>query len=150
MVGRTRLQKVAYLLEVAGLGEGFAFEYRHYGPYSAELAVAARRAGLLGLIEEKEKVANWGGLYSIYSVTTAATNRKTARTELAKAAAAADPIELELAATAAFLSYQTTDPWGETARRKADKAAGGRIEKAKALYERLAGVKTPKRLPSIV
>ena len=28
IVGRTRLQKVAYLLELAGLGHGFRFEYR--------------------------------------------------------------------------------------------------------------------------
>jgi uncharacterized protein YwgA len=40
IVGRTRLQKVAYLLTVTGLEEGFAFAYKHYGPYSEELATA--------------------------------------------------------------------------------------------------------------
>ncbi len=32
IVGRTRLQKIAYLLELAGFGVGFRFEYRHFGP----------------------------------------------------------------------------------------------------------------------
>ena len=40
VVGRTRLQKLGYLLELSGLGDGFSFEYRHYGPYSEELAAA--------------------------------------------------------------------------------------------------------------
>ena len=47
IVGRTRLQKTAYLLELAGLGEGFHFSYRHYGPYSEELASAVRDANAL-------------------------------------------------------------------------------------------------------
>jgi uncharacterized protein YwgA len=44
IVGRTKLQKVAYLLELAGLGDGFQFEYRHYGPYSEDLAGAIQMA----------------------------------------------------------------------------------------------------------
>ena len=36
IVGRTRLQKIGYLLELSGLGEGFSFDYRHYGPFSEE------------------------------------------------------------------------------------------------------------------
>jgi uncharacterized protein len=33
VIGRTRLQKLAYLLELADLGEGFQFQYRHYGAF---------------------------------------------------------------------------------------------------------------------
>ena len=40
LVGRTRLQKVAYLTQLAGFARDFPFEYRHYGPYSEELAEA--------------------------------------------------------------------------------------------------------------
>ena len=40
LIGRTRLQKIAYLLELSGTGAGFPFEYRHYGPYSEKLATA--------------------------------------------------------------------------------------------------------------
>ena len=29
LVGRTRLQKTAFLLELAGLGTGFEFKYKH-------------------------------------------------------------------------------------------------------------------------
>ena len=43
IVGRTRLQKTAYLLEVTGLGSGVYFAYRHYGPYSEDLALSAAR-----------------------------------------------------------------------------------------------------------
>ena len=62
IVGRTRLQKVSYLLEVAGVGEGFTFEYRRYGPYSEDIAVATRTATLLGIIDEKEDPASWGAI----------------------------------------------------------------------------------------
>ncbi len=60
VVGRTKLQKIAYLLEATGLGEGFSFEYRHYGPYSEELTSAARSARLLGLLTEDECPTTWG------------------------------------------------------------------------------------------
>jgi uncharacterized protein len=66
IVGRTRLQKIAYLLELAGVGSGFPFEYRHYGPYSEELALATRMAAMVGLVDEQERAASWGGSYSIY------------------------------------------------------------------------------------
>ena len=38
VVGKVRLQKLVYLLEQLGLISGYSFEYRHYGPYSEELA----------------------------------------------------------------------------------------------------------------
>jgi len=39
LVGRTRLQKTVYLLELAGLGSGYHFGHRFHGPYSEELGV---------------------------------------------------------------------------------------------------------------
>jgi hypothetical protein len=150
IVGRTRLQKMAYLLELAGLGEGFSFEYRHYGPFSTDLANAAKKARILGLVEEAEREAAWGGVYSIFSTDLGVRKgTSAARVQLAKVAGEADPVELELAATAAFLASESGDPWGETAERKAQKAAGGRLEKAKELYRRLAAIQTPKQLPKI-
>ncbi len=59
IVGRTRLQKVAYLLELAGFGVGFHFEYRHFGPYCEELAEGMRAAQAFGLIEEEERPTEW-------------------------------------------------------------------------------------------
>lgn len=149
VVGRTKLQKIAYLLEATGLGDGFSFEYRHYGPYSEELSSAARSARLLGVLREDEHPTAWGGFYSIYSVSSC-TTEDTTRTQVAKIAAGADAIELELAATAAFLACDgNTDPWGETAKRKPEKASVARIAGAKNLYRELQKIKTPKRLPAI-
>jgi hypothetical protein len=151
VVGRTRLQKIAYLLSAAGLESGLRFVYKHYGPYCEELAGAAREASLLGLLTETEQQASWGGTYSIYSVTEPPDPTVSpARRRLASEAAVADAIELELAATAVFLAKEGhPDPWNETARRKPEKAENGRIEKAKELYRKLSAIETPVRLPTI-
>jgi uncharacterized protein len=145
IVGRTRLQKVAYLRELAGLGSGFKFDYHHYGPYSEDLADAARNAGLLDLLEEKELPTDWGGFYSIFTVEGCSEKQ-----EFTDTAAGADPIELELAATAAFLAREgIPNPWKETARRKPVKAGENRLEGAKKLYLKLCRIETPERLPEI-
>lgn len=41
LVSKIRLQKTFYLLEECGLGSGLDFDYRHYGPFSGDLARAA-------------------------------------------------------------------------------------------------------------
>jgi uncharacterized protein len=150
IVGRTRLQKTSYLLELSGLGDGFPFQYRQYGPYSEELAAAVRDANALGLISEEEHPAGWGGFYSVFTThAVPAQDVHPSRMKLAREAASASAIVLELAATAAFLADQgSTDPWGETARFKPEKAQG-RLENAKALYLRLQQIETPKPLPPI-
>ncbi|WP_372397140.1 hypothetical protein ABMY26_24015 [Azospirillum sp. HJ39] len=153
IVGRTRLQKVAFLLELAGFGEGFPFEYRHYGPYSEALADSIRAASVFDLVDEREQTASWGGMYSIYSATPeAGLRRDDGRARFAEAAASIDSIELELAATAAFLAAveRSDDPWGETARRKPEKVEGGRLDRAKDAYRRLLSLPTSKPLPRIV
>ena len=152
IVGRTRLQKVAYLLELAGYGAGFRFEYRHYGPYSEELASAIDLAGAFGLVKEDERRTEWGGVYSIYTVSESTERPKNARAKFAEEAAALDSLELELLATAAYLrvveGYE--DPWRETARRKPDKANATWLEKAKRAYQSLLEMKTERKLPQIV
>lgn len=152
IVGRTRLQKVAFLLELAGFGEGFPFEYRHYGPYSEDLADSIQAARVFDLVEEREMPASWGGMYSIFKATDQAGPRAMDdRSRFAEAAASIDSIELELAATAAFLSAveRSPDPWGQTARRKPEKAEGGRLERAKAAYQLLRSLPTPQPLPDL-
>jgi uncharacterized protein len=152
IVGRTRLQKVAYLLSVTGLEDGLPFAYKHYGPYSEDLATGARDAGLLGLLSETEQQASWGGTYSTYVVgEQPSSSVLPARRRLAAEAATADSIELELAATAVFLAKEGySDPWIETARRKPEKAENDRIDKAKVLYRRLSAIETPVPWPVIV
>lgn len=151
VVGRTRLQKIAYLLEVAGLGDGFEFEYRHYGPYSEDLATAARNANLLGCLHEDEQPTSWGGFYSVFTTEGESNDDvPSSRKKLARIAVKADPIELELAATAAYLAeHGETDPWQETARRKPEKVEGERLDKAKALYKKLRLVDTEIPLPDL-
>lgn len=152
IVGRTRLQKIAYLLELVGLGEGFQFEYRHYGPYSEELAESIRMARAFGLITEEERPTDWGGFYSIYNATNEVAEKIEGHSSLfAERAAQISAIELELAATAAFLSIikNTDDPWAETERLKPEKSADGRLEKAKASYRNLMDIITPTPLPPI-
>lgn len=153
IVGRTRLQKVAYLLNLAGLGDGFRFEYHHYGPYSEQLAEAVKMAEAFDLVSEEEHRASWGGTYSIFKVTDRAGKADIGdRARFAAAPAKVDSIELELAATAAYLAAaeKCPEPWEETVRRKPEKAAGGRIDRAKEAYRQLLTLNAAKHLPKIV
>ncbi len=149
IVGRTRLQKIAYLLSQVGLEDHFDFIYKHYGPYSENLANAAGLANLFGDLNEIEKPTSWGGSYSIFTVATEATGPENRR-KFAQIAAEADAVALELAATAVFLSEEGyPDPWEETCRRKPDKSDASRINVAKNLLNNLSKIDTPRRLPSI-
>jgi uncharacterized protein YwgA len=151
IVGRTRLQKIAYILEAAGVGAGFPFRYKHYGPYSEQLADAAQTARIIGMLREQETPATWGGLYSTYhSLLPQDPRVADARRRLAQELVNVDAVELELAATALFLAFERfQDPWGETARRKPDKAEGGRLQRARQLYQSLSSIPTPHPLPHI-
>jgi hypothetical protein len=145
------------LTQLAGFGDEFEFEYRHYGPYSEDLARGMEIASGLGLVNEEEKRADWGAKYSIYR----STSRTPAvidpqRAGFVAAAKDIDAIELELAATAAFLYAEEgigqagrADPWAETARRKPEKVLEDRLSKAKAAYRKLRAIDTPVSLPPI-
>lgn len=158
LVGRTRLQKVAYLTQLAGFGNEFSFEYRHYGPFSEDLSNAIEIASAHGLVNEVEKQTDWGGWYSVYTigdVTKLPMDRD--RAHFVSIASQIGSIELELAATAAFLYSEEGigqsvdgDPWVETARRKPEKAEDGRLEKAKAAYKKLLTIDKHNKLPHIL
>jgi uncharacterized protein YwgA len=138
IVGRTKLQKTTYLLTLAGFESRFRFGYKHYGPFSEDLAETAELAAAFELISEQQKQASWGGSYSVYTVQSVGSSEPSGRIGLAKAAAQSDAVLLELAATAAYLAQEgKPQPWAETARRKPDKAAEGRLDSAKALYAKL-------------
>lgn len=151
VVGKTRLQKMAYLLEISGLGTGFSFEYRHYGPFSEELANAVVIAQIADLITEEEHTALWGGSYSIFKSTSDSANDTVneLRKQVLELGMAANPISLELAATAAFLAKEgDSDPWAETEKRKPEKAAKF-LADAQALYRNLKLIATPIPMPGI-
>ncbi len=151
VVGRTRLQKIAYLLALAGLGHDFYFEYRHYGPYSDRLASAISGGVLLKKIREDERSTAWGGHYSIFTAELGPRrNPPTERLAFIERASQSDPVVLELAATAAFLAAEgETEPWRATARRKPEKADAERLEKAKLLYRQLREIHSPRELPDL-
>ncbi|MET3667942.1 hypothetical protein [Caulobacter sp. 1776] len=146
-VGRTKLQKTAAILELAGLGAGFTFSYHLFGPYSEELSSAVDRAILLGLIEEDEKVATWGGRYSIFHAAKIG-NPDPLKEALILRAANANSVVLELAVTAAFLAAGGEEmPWERVSALKSEKASAENMHSAKALYRELSAVKTPQPLP---
>jgi uncharacterized protein len=158
LVGRTRLQKVAFLMQLAGFENVFSFEYRHYGPYSEELSQAMDIAVLLGPVDEVERVADWGGRYSIYSLKGKVPEVEVDadRAYFVQQAKRIDAVELELAATAAYLyavegigRVSPGNPWEETARRKPTKTAGGRLAKAAQAYQELRKVKAITPLPEL-
>jgi hypothetical protein len=138
IVGRTKLQKTVYLLTLAGFEARFRFGYKHYGPFSEELADAADLAAAFDLISERQLQAAWGGTYSVYGASPGDLSAQPSRIRLTQAAAQSDAVLLELAATAAYLAQEgKPQPWAETARRKPDKAANGRLDRAKELYAEL-------------
>ena len=154
LVGRTRLQKVGYLTQLAGFTHDFRFEYRHYGPYSEELAEAMEIAVGLGVVREEKTESLSGTWYSVYRVEAPPGDDDRAR--FIATAAEISAIELELAATAAFLYAEegcvrkgANGPWTIAGQRKQDKAAGGRLEKAKAAYRKLRDISVPEKLPPI-
>ena len=151
LVGRTRLQKIAYLMQLAGFGEEFEFEYRHYGPFSEDLARGMDIAAAFGQVAEEEKQTAWGGNYSVFSLKRAAAPTDMKRAAFVQRAKAINAVELELAATAAFLFVveRKADPWAETKRRKPGKAGEGRLERAMAAYDALRALNTPRPLPAL-
>lgn len=149
LIGRTRLQKLGCLYELAGVGTGFSYAYHHYGPFSKELSVAIEDANAIDLVHEEVKFTDWGN-YSIYSCSEEpmASNHAEVRSELAKIAKKASNVEFELAVTAAFISSKgVSDPWIEVSIRKPKKAE--HILSAKALYAKLQEVETPSSLPEL-
>lgn len=151
IIGRTRLQKIAYLLEITGLGDGFSFGYRHYGPFSEDLANALAEAQYSNLLSEEERSTWWGGSYSIFNATPVPPSAEidSARKQLISLGVKANPISIELAATAAYLAREgDSDPWAETSRRKPEKA-NKLLDDAKRLYGQLRAVNTPTALPEI-
>jgi uncharacterized protein len=156
LVGRTRLQKVAYLAQLAGYGHEFDFEYRHYGPFSEDLALGMDIAALLGSVKEEERQAEWGGRYSIYRLPKPAPPANPDRATFIKQAKGIGAIELELAATAAFLfavekigNGRPGNPWQETRKLKPEKARDGRLERAATAYAKLRRIQSPLKLPDL-
>lgn len=145
LVGRVRLQKIAYLIQQVrpeDVGD-LEWSYHHYGPYSEKLDEQLIFAKLFNLIEEERKPrSSDGALYSIFKLGQGAsevpeppaTVRRWVQYLQDK-----DSIILELAATAHWLfeKEQIADWREELRRRKTWKVEDGRLEKALELLKDL-------------
>jgi uncharacterized protein YwgA len=143
LVGKTRLQKIAYLLECLDLGADLKFDYHNYGPFSAELAFAVDDAAAFGYLDVEERPGFHSVPYTVFRTTpktpviesTVDDMRRSALLEMDKYSA----LVLELAATAVYLKKNGfgQDAWNELIRRKSSKATPALVEKAKQLVRAL-------------
>ena len=67
LVGRTRLQKAAFLLEEIGMNSGLEFDYHRYGPFSADLAAGWDEAYAEGRLKLSERLGSHEVPYTIFS-----------------------------------------------------------------------------------
>lgn len=148
IVGGMRVQRIAYVLETAGLGSGFYFGHKPSGPYSESLRDAMRRARVARLIREVERPTDWGGFYSTFSTDMPEDPEvNPTRRALVREMNSAGIVELVLAAAALFFHLEKIpDPWAITERRKPAESEEGRLEGAKVLYRRIR-MKAPELLP---
>jgi uncharacterized protein len=144
MVGKTRLQKTFYLLESAGLCAGIEFDYHHYGPYSAEVAIATDFAVMSGGLVSKERPGYHQVPYTIFSTDVKAPNwfgsmpADAAREKLALLGSYS-ALELEIAATILYVEKEGlhADPIEEVKRLKPLKATSKRVRRAQNLIDGL-------------
>ncbi len=151
IVGKTRVQKAAFFLQCMGLGGGFDFYYKHFGPYSDELASALHYARELGLTTEENKKATWGGVYTVFrNAAELDSPANDVRRDVLAIAGKSNPVALELAATALFLAKEgTAEPWTEVRNLKPTKATPEHLKLAKKLYASLSEVDAPTKLPAL-
>lgn len=147
VVGRTRLQKEAYLLDRCGADLQIPFTYHHYGPYSFELANGWTDAAAEKRVKIQQKTGRHGVPYSIFQlkdksvelpVNLGNLSIEDAREKLQKMKGVSD-IVIELAATIAFLWQKGYGARAveEVIARKPLKAKAERIDKALDLLQQL-------------
>src|SRR5208282_4145998 len=145
VVGKTRLQKMFFLLDECGLNSGCRYGYHYYGPFSPEIAAAAEDASGLGMLEYKESAGFHAVPYGIYE----------ARGDIEPSATAGDlklgdlksklsvmkdysAIELEVAATIVYLRNSgSQNPDKDVALLKPLKASPERLRRANVLLKQL-------------
>ena len=151
LVGRTRLQKQAYLLDRCGGKFGLLFTYHRYGPYCFELVGGLNDARAVGRIEVKERIGRHGVAYAVFrSGDQVSIPRRMGNLEADEARILVNKmrdisdIVLELAATIVFLrddwdyfGKENTCPVEETRKRKPLKSTGDRISEAQNLLHEL-------------
>ena len=149
LVGRTRLQKEAYLLHRCGgnFELPFPFVYHHYGPYSHALADGLLDAHASHRINIEERLGSYGISYAIFRLNGDRDGHGnlgdlSARhaLSLVQAMQAVSDLVLELAASIVFLRKESgygPDAEAETEARKPLKATPERMKQALALLSKL-------------
>ena len=144
IVGKTRLQKTFYLLEVSGLGFGMSFDYHKYGPFCSDLIFAADDAVALGYLTTGEYVGHHQVPYKTFGATDTAPdlsgdNNAEARRHALASMKNYSALQLELAATAVYLrkNGHPEDNWEVVKYRKPLKAREDQVSKAKELIAEL-------------
>jgi uncharacterized protein YwgA len=142
LVGKVRLQKVAYLLNELGLQTGLKFSYYHYGPYSRDLEQGIDEARSFRWLEEKQQHrAGDGATYTIYELGEKSDEAppfdllgmdELKARELINRFSGVTSTVLELAATAHWLvAYEKVADWEtEIKLRKGVKTESGRLDRA--------------------
>ena len=145
IVGKTRLQKIAYLLQTKGSGfRNMDFDYHNFGPYSAELSFAAEDAESLGYLTTEERAGYHSVPYTVFRSTDCAAKlddreeMKACKADL-EVMSGYSALVLELAATAIYLKRNgyAEHFWEEVLKRKSLKATQPRIRHAKKLLRQL-------------
>ena len=147
LVGRTRLQKRAYLLHRCGANFELPFVYHHYGPYSFDLADGCLDARANKRIKVAERPGRYGIRYAIFTLHGGANpsgglgalSADEARRFLKRMEKVED-IVLELAATIVYFvenGYDMKAAVEETKARKPIKASADRLREAFSLIRDL-------------
>ena len=145
IVGKTRLQKIAYLLEAMDLGCGLDFDYHNYGPFSADLAFAVDDAEALGYLKTEERKGYHAVRCTSYCSLPDApkfdeNDRRSERRDALKTMMEQrSAIVLELGATAVYLKRNgyADSVWDEVRKRKGVKSAKPYLDAAKDLVQSL-------------
>jgi uncharacterized protein YwgA len=147
IVGKVRLQKIVYLLDQVGLQSGFSFEYRHYGPFSEDLAEQIEDDVVFGHLNEETRRRQSDGVpYTAYNAATPGEGERIDTSipidqvtfALGQMKGRSSTV-LELAATIHWLAeVEGYEDWkAELVRRKGAKTQSGRDEKALELLRSL-------------
>ncbi len=144
IVGKTRLQKIFFLLETNGIGFGLDFDYHHFGPFSAELAQATDDARELGYISETHEMGFHQVPYYVFETKNYTAPSEPDETDRKRIGALEtmkeySALELEVAATAIYLrDNDFPDNFVDELKiRKPQKATPDRIKRALKLIKKL-------------